>query len=421
VPNILHAFARIYQTSAAARRGSIKDYTIPYENFLRSAAAADGDEREIAERELVTAEQQSNGLFTIDRHPRSGDKKRLRLAHKGGEEWLFSQAGLAAPSDKRIALAAFFEEAASHSIPDIWQNAWKSWYSALSERARDGLTILPFKHDDPAGNAEVVKVLSGILHWKGEALVRYASVSICGDSKRLQALEPRLCVALAAITGQASLESFGIFRKPRSVTFHGPLVLQLGGTTFDFSAFPAPITLSENNFAQSPGISTSAPLCLTVENEDVFHELATSNPGVLIIQTSFPGSAALRLLKLLPADLPFHHFGDSDPAGSDILRDLREKTGRSIRPLLMRHRQLPHIQRQPLEKHDIQTLKRLLKMHLLEDLHPHLTEMLEAGDKGAFEQESISVSEVWDALAPEVTRARRGRHALPEDDRVSRR
>jgi hypothetical protein len=400
VLNILHAFARIYQKSAAGRRGVTKDYTVQYESFLRSAGAADGDEREIAEKELIAAERQSNGLFGIDRHPRSGDKLRLRLARVGGEEWLFSHTGLAAPSDKRTTLAAFFEEAASRPVPDTWQHAWKNWFSELSQRARNGLTIQPFKQDDPAGNGELVNALSGILLWQGEALVRYASASICGDSKRLQALEPRLRVALAEITGQASLESFGIFRKPRSVTFHGPLVLQLGGTAFDFSVFPAPVTLSETNFTQSPAISTTSPLCLTVENEDVFFELATSNPGILIIQTSFPGSAALRLLKLLPADLPFHHFGDSDPAGSDILRDLREKTGRPIRPLLMRHRLLHHTKRQPLGEHDIQTLKRLLKMDLLEDLHPHLTEILEAGEKGSFEQESIPVTEVWEALAP---------------------
>lgn len=398
--NILHAFARIYQKSAAARRGVTKDYTVPYESFLRTAGAADGDEREIAEKELVTAERQSNGHFCIDRHPRSGDKLRLRLARIGGEEWLFTQTGLATPSDKRTSLAAFFEDVATHPVPDTWQHAWNDWFSDLSQRACDGLSIQPFRPDDPAGNTELVNVLGGILHWQGEALVRYASSMICGDSKQLQALEPRLRVALTAITGRTSLESFGIFRKPRSVTFHGPLTLQLGATTFDFSAFPAPVTLSENNFTQSSAISTSAPLCLSVENEDVFFELATSNPGILIIQTSFPGSAALRLLKLLPPDLPFHHFGDSDPAGSDILRDLREKSGRTIRPLLMRHRQLPHTEHQPLGDHDIQTLKRLLKMDTLEDLHPHLTEILEAGEKGAFEQESIPVTEVWEALAP---------------------
>lgn len=400
MPSVLHAFARIYQKSAVARRSVSKDYTIQYENFLRSADVADGDAREIAENELLAAELISNGLFGIDRHPRSGDKLRLRLAHIGGEVWLFSQTGLVAPSDRRSSLAAFFDDAASRPVPDTWQPAWKNWFAALSQRTRDGLTIQPFQQNDPAGNAELVNVLGGILSWQGEVLVRYASSIICGDSKRLQVLEPRLRIALDAITGQPSLESFGIFRKPRAVSFHGPLAIQLGGTTFDFSVFPAPVTLSESNLTQASGISTTAPLCLTVENEDVFFELAASNPGILIIQTSFPGSAALRLLKLLPADLPLHHFGDSDPAGTDILRDLRAKTGRSISPLLMHHRQHPHTQRQPLGEHDIQTLKRLLKNDLLEDLHPHLLKILAAGDKGAFEQESIPVTEVWAALAP---------------------
>ena len=93
MPSVLHAFARIYQKSAVARRSVSKDYTIQYENFLRSADVADGDAREIAENELLAAELISNGLFGIDRHPRSGDKLRLRLAHIGGEVWLFSQTG----------------------------------------------------------------------------------------------------------------------------------------------------------------------------------------------------------------------------------------------------------------------------------------------------------------------------------------
>jgi hypothetical protein len=41
------------------------------------------------------------------------------------------------------------------------------------------------------------------------------------------------------------------------------------------------------------------------------------------------------LLKALPDGLEWWHFGDSDPAGFEILRVLREKTGRDFRPLHM--------------------------------------------------------------------------------------
>jgi hypothetical protein len=399
----LQSFATIYRRSAAARRSAVKDYTLDYEKFLRSAGLHDGDERELAERELLAAEQLSGGLFRIDRHPRSGIPQTLRLSREGGEVWLFSQTGDASPSSARQTLAAFFDHAQSLPVPAPWPTSWRNWFSVLAARALTGESLQPFKRDDPHGNESLLQALIGVLAWQGESLVRYASSIICGDSKQLQALEARLLPALVAITGRSSLEDFGILRKPRSVTFHGPLILSRDSAILDFSPFPAPHTLSEANLTGA-SLTTPAPLCLTVENEDVFHELAQRNPGVLLVQTSFPGSAALGLLALLPAALPLHHFGDSDPAGYDILRDLRAKTGRSVLPFLMSHRpsKLPH----PLEAEDIHILERLIGSDLLADQCENLEAQLRAGEKGDFEQESIPIPVVLEAirrLMPEST------------------
>lgn len=397
---IAHAFAHAYRNSAAGRRGAVRDYTLDYEKFLRLAGAADGDPREIAELELLALEAQSGGLFAIDREPRSGTKLRLRLAREGGEAWLFAQLGASGPSEERQKLVVFFEQMAEASVPEKWQISWQEWCASLAHRARDGEAIPPFRRDDPEGNAELYTVLIGILNWQRSALVRYVSTQICGDSKRLQLLEPRLTVALFEVTGQGALEHFGISRKPRSITLHGPLMIPVGDQTIDCSLFSAPVSLSEGNFDQAQQLFTSAPLCLTVENEDVFYELAATNPGVLIVQTSFPGSAAIGLLRRLPAGLPFHHFGDSDPAGSDILRDLREKTGREIRPLLMHYRPTAKVKDQPLSEQEVKTIKRLLETDQATDLRGHLEEILAAGGKGCFEQEAIPVEEVWAALRP---------------------
>lgn len=396
--DILHELAKLYQRSTAGRKGASKDFTTDYETFLRRSGCADGDEREIAEKELLAAEAQSGGLFRIDRNPRSGMKIRLRLAHEDGEAWLFAQTDETSPSEDREQLAAFFESISNASVPDSWIAPWHQWFSRLAIHARNGEAIQPFRREDPDGNAEIITALIGVLNWQGPSLVRYASTHICGDSKRLQALEPRLCIALSEITGHSNFESFGIFHKPRSITFHGPLSLPIGETTVDFSDFPAPVTLSEGNFNHTRTISTLAPLCLTVENEDVFHELAATNPGILLIQTSFPGSAALGLIKRLPSNLPFYHFGDSDPAGSDILRDLREKSGRNVSPLLMDYRKTSDAQSNPLSNQELRTIKRLLNMDILGDIHPQLEKALESGTKGSFEQEAIPISEVWNAL-----------------------
>lgn len=404
MPRILQAFARVYQKSASGRRGSARDFTIDHEKFLRLAGADDGDEREIAERELAVAESESRGLFQIDRQPRTGAAIRLRLSKDGGEEWLFQRTGGASPEERRRRLAEYFTRTARCPVPGQWRQPWAEWFSKLAELSLRGESVHPFRRDDPEGNEALTNAIAGVLNWRGPSLVRYASAAICGNSKQLQILEPRLRVALEAVTGSSSLEDFGIFRKPRAITFHGPLAIVIDSTCFDFAPFPAPVTLSEANFTRSPTITTTAPLCLTIENEDTFHELAATNPGVLLILTSYPGSAVLRLVERLPAELPFHHFGDSDPAGSDILRDLRVKTGRNIQPLLVAGAQARHSKRTPLSEHDIRTLKRVLDANLPVSLRPHLEHLLESGEMGDFEQETIPVAEVWKSLEHAIER-----------------
>lgn len=392
----LQAFALIYAGSAAAKHGGARDYQIGYEKFLRIAGLADGDERECAERDLRAAEHLSGGCLTIERHRRTHEPQLIRLSMEGGEAWLFEQIGNPAPSASRQELAAFLASARDASVASPWQERWHAWFDDLAQRAVSGESIQPFKRDDEPGNSALLTALKGVLDWQGEALIRYASASICGDSKSLQALEPRLRPALEAITGHASLEAFGIHRKPRSVHCHGPLVLALPAASHDFSTLPGPYSLTETNLHAATAIRTNAPLCLTVENEDVFHALAMQNPGVLLVQTSYAGSAALHLLKQLPDHLPCYHFGDSDPAGSDILRDLRDRTGRTIAPLPVRY--ATRAIENPLTEQDRRMLKRLLERCDCEEQQQTLAAMLASGSKGAFEQELIPIKDVLAAI-----------------------
>jgi hypothetical protein len=394
--SILSHLARLYQNSAHGRRESSRDFTIDYEAFLRQAGMADGDAREVAEREMILLEKSSGGGFSIDRHKRSDMPQRIRLARDGGEMWLFAQVDATPPSQQRIDLAETFSAIAGQKMPEAWQAGWSKWFHELANAARDGGSVQPFRRDDPAGNQALVHALSGILHWSSPALIRYASTAICGDSKQLQRLEPRLRLALHAITGSDSLETFGILRKPRFVTFHGPLRLSIGDQHTDFAMFPGPVTLAETNFTDQATLSTQASICLTVENEDTFHELAATNPGVLLILTSYAGAAVRRMIRLLPSELTCLHFGDSDPAGADILRDLREKTGRDIRPLLLPGQH--NTARQSLAHNQSQTLHRLLDSDLPAELRAHAEFLLENGIPNDYEQESIPIAQVWEAL-----------------------
>lgn len=394
--NLLSHLAQCYQKSTHGRKASTRDFIIDYEKFLRACGMADGEEREVAERELRRAEMASAGLLRIERHRRTGQAEKIRLVREGGEAWLFAQIHSVAPTEQRAALERFFLSVADQEVPSTWQQAWTVWLRQLSDMAQNGESVQPFHRDDPDGNEALVKALSGILHWDSPALIRYASTAICGDSKQLQRLEPRLRPALLAITGSDSLENFGILRKPRFVTFHGPLILQRGNQQTDFGIFPAPVSLAETNFTCETIFTTHATICLTVENEDTFHELATTNPGVILILTSYAGSAVRQMMRLLPRKMTFFHFGDSDPAGADIWRDLREKTGREIRPLLIPGHHAP--KRQSISGKQRETLQRLLDSELPEELRTHAEDLLENGMPHNFEQESIPVGHVWEAV-----------------------
>ena len=385
----LQAFASSFRQSSAGRSGMGKDFTLDWERFLRASGFHDGDDRELAEQELLAVERASGGMLAIDRHPRTGAKQMIRLKREGGEAWLFAAVGQSSPTEEREALGGLFEGAAGMAAP--CGEAWKAWCESLAARARDGSSVAPFKRDDPAGNLSFLETLNGVLNWREESLVRYASAVICRDSKALENLRPRLLAALREITGreEVSLEDFGISDKPRSVLIHGPLVLELSEGHIDFGLLAGPVSVSAIDLAAAKSLQCPAHLCLTVENESVFLELAKRRTGVLLVQTSFPGAATRLLFERLPADLECRHFGDSDPAGFDVLRDLREKTGRDFRPVMMHFR--PMAGAPDLTVEELRVIGRLLGCDLMADVHGELRTMLEAGTKGDFEQESVGV------------------------------
>jgi hypothetical protein len=315
-------------------------------------------------------------MLTLDLHPKDPQIiHRVRL-RPGGEDWLFARLGRVTPAQQRSELAAFFREHADENA------AWRAWLLDLADRAESGKSILPFEREDSAFNAEFLHTVAAVMDWSEESLIRYASAVICGDSKRLEALQARLLQALRGITGdpETSLETYQILQTPRSVLVHGPLVLALPGGDLDFGLLAGPLAISGTDLEAAVEIRSAARVCLTVENEGVLRELAKRNPGVLLVHTSFPGAATRLLLARLPADMAFHHFGDSDPAGFDILRDLREKTGRGFKPVAMEFR--PNDSAAPLSGAERETIGRLLESPFMNDMQPALRAMIDHGTKG---------------------------------------
>ena len=387
LPPVLLALAENYRRAKAGREGGCGDFIADFRALLSAAASADGEARVRAEEDLRRAERESGAALALERHPRDPNLIYQVRLRPSGEEWLFHRLGEAPPAVRRSELAGWLREQAANAAPP--HPGWCGWLLDLSERAASGRSVLPLARDDAAFNAELLRVAAAVLTWPEESLIRYASAVICGDSKRLQTLDAPLRLALRDITGDpaATLETFGILQVPRSVLLHGPLRLALPGGMLDLGLLRGPVAISGSDLAAASAIQCPATACLTVENESVFHELAKRNPGILLVHTSFPGAATRHLLTHLPAVLPCHHFGDSDPAGFDILRDLRERTARPFRPLGMAFR--PDPAAPPLTAAERKTVHRLLTSPVMTDVHAELQAMLDHDSKGGFEQESL--------------------------------
>lgn len=121
-------------------------------------------------------------------------------------------------------------------------------------------------------------------------------------------------------------------------------------------------------------------------------ELAKLKSGMLMSSSGSEGgyanSAVIEFLKKLPLNMELWHFGDSDPKGFDILRDLRERTGREIQSLHMRF--YPIENAAPLSEGDHSTISRLLSSEHLTDTEKLELQKIKTSDtKGAFEQEHL--------------------------------
>jgi len=392
-PDVLKVFADRYRDSQAGRTGvSTGDFTFDYLKLLKAAHADSAEGRIHAEDRLRMASGDSQGRLALDTHPRDECLIHIvRLSREGGERWLFNHLSESSPTEERRQLANLFESFAAVPVPPNHQTAWSNWCLNLAQSALNGCAIVPFTRGDLAGNHELLTAIPRILAWQGESLIRFASCTLCGDSKQLGQLRPRLESALRQMTddGIQSLEELGLMEKPRQVSLRGPLRLELLGGTLNLRLLHAPVSISETDIHQAIAIHCDASRVLTVENDTTFLELAKLGGDTLLIQTSYPGRAVLALLARLPAKLSIYHFGDTDPAGFDILRDLRERSGRSVQPLHMRYRHGEGSAALLLS--DRQIIDRLLANPRMADCHAPLQAMRDSGMKGDFEQESLGL------------------------------
>lgn len=389
---ILETLAERYESSQAGRTGgNTLDFQIDFESLLQLAKATTGDAYELAVKDLLNAEE--SAVIQLERH--RVDAKiinKIRIPRKL-EDSLFEFLNRPSPTTQRVTLAELFTMWSDRCDSPRFAAGWQSYCQGMALSAQMGKSVFPFDRKDMEITRELLILIPKLLSWERESYLRFASCVLCGSSKRLGELQGRVEAILSAVTnGEISLLSqLGITETGGGCWLHGPVKLRYSEEDIDLSRLSSPAHISSADLRNAT-IITNASRCLTVENETMLHELAKTGSGVLLISSGFRGGVAnsvvVNLIKRLPANMELWHFGDSDPKGFDILRDLRERTQETIHSLHMGFR--PSSKPIPLTAEDYKMIQRLTDSLLLTKAEKNqLQAMQKAGNKGTFEQESL--------------------------------
>ncbi len=389
---LLQTIAKRYRRGRAGKQAeATRDITFTFHDLFKQAGCLTGPARHEALRDLVALE--AKNILHIKRHrtdPSEILEIRLPLQN---EQIFFEHLGEVSPQEEREALASSFVNAICSIVPERFQAGWTRFCTELAEAARSGKSVQPFDRSNPKQAEQILMRLPQILSWQGESLLRFASVQIFGHSKLLEAYRPAIESCLSRITEGMimQLSDLGILENERTFLLHGPLALRFDSRVVDFTPLQFPVRIETSDLRRAVFV-TNAPRCLTVENAAMLKELAKLGSGTLLASSGSEGgyanSAVVDFLIRLPDEIEIWHFGDSDPKGFDILRDLRLRTKRNIRSLHMEFR--PSEPLVPLSSEDVSTCERLLISELLSSEEKiEVQKLLTFGSKGAFEQESL--------------------------------
>ncbi len=384
---VLEYLAGRYEAAAAGKTGGEQATRwVALGGLFSKAGCASGEAYDLARADLRRAGEA--GAIEVDL--RRGEWRRVRVA-QACEAALYRLLGRPSPAERRAAWAALFTEAGEWFVPEMRRPAWRAFCRERAERVARGEGFEPFSRAKLSQARVQLNLAAQLLAWDRPCLLRSASAQLCHHSKRLGLWRGTLEKLLHAASGGAvsGFLDLGIEDNPSTVRLHGPLRLRRGGSWTEYAAHVGEYAIAEADLKNVETVETPAPRCVTVENPTTFHELVRLGCGDIFVCTSYPNEATVRFLRCLPDGIAFHHFGDTDPWGFDVLLSLREKTGLSIAPLHMRHR--PHPGADSLGIRDRRKLGDLRRDERLADVREELDRLAASGSSGDFEQERLPV------------------------------
>lgn len=155
---------------------------------------------------------------------------------------------------------------------------------------------------------------------------------------------------------QTILEEYHIFSNPSYIFFKGNVEIYYIDGNFINITQNNPIAVSSETLEQIKSIKINSNKIVTVENLTSYNRI-NDNQTTFIYLSGYHNTAKQNFLKKIAKfnkSILWYHFGDIEPDGYFILKNLIEKTGINFSPLNMNIENLTNFKKycKPLEKND---------------------------------------------------------------------
>ena len=229
----------------------------------------------------------------------------------------------------------------------------------------------------------ILKLLKYVLENNSDIMERELSVAVLGDTKLFKSYKSRICsiieeleLDLSALDKKekekAILEEYQVFSNPSYIFFKGNVDIHyVDGSSISVTP-DNPIAILSEAIERIEMIKVNSNRIVTVENLTSYNRI-NDNKSTFIYLSGYHNTAKQRFLKKIAENnsgVFWFHFGDIDPDGYFILKNLIEKTGILFVPLYMDVQQLINYKQycKPLEKNDIVKANSMLKVHFYDEV-----------------------------------------------------
>lgn len=233
----------------------------------------------------------------------------------------------------------------------------------------------------------ILNLLKYMLTNNRNIMERELSVAVLGDTKLFEkSYKSRICSIIEEYgelkldyfalekkeKEKAILEEYQIFLNPSYIFLKGNVDIHyIDGRSIKATA-DNPIAILSETIKRIKMIKVNSNRIVTVENLTSYNRI-NDNKTTFIYLSGYHNTAKQSFLKKIAEnnkDVSWFHFGDIDPDGYFILKNLVEKTGIPFVPLYMDIQQLITYKQycKPLEKNDMVKANSLLKVHFYDEI-----------------------------------------------------